>query len=105
MGAGGLKRLPSAMPDDSTKLFAFLALFQFFHWFQPSSPYMTAFAMLTFNVSESTLLLDVYSWDVVFQVGSLGARKGRALRWAVLVVAHAEVGELTQSLSCVVLSP
>jgi hypothetical protein len=62
---------------DAVKLLWFVAWFQFFHWFDPSEPYFSAFVLYRFNVTEEVLLLSVYSWDVLFQVGVQGARTTR----------------------------
>ena len=47
---------------------AVVAALQFFNWFQPSEPFFTPFVLEQFNITERTLITDIYAYDVVFQL-------------------------------------
>ena len=45
-----------------------VAILQFFTWFKPSEPFFTPFVLEQFNITEKTLISDIYAYDVVFQL-------------------------------------
>lgn len=43
-----------------------LVLFQFFHWFDPSQPYLSAFVNVHYNMTAAELQRDVFAYDIPF---------------------------------------
>eukprot|EP00045_Choanoeca_perplexa_P004876 m.41214 g.41214 ORF g.41214 m.41214 type:complete len:441 (+) comp12815_c0_seq1:84-1406(+) len=45
-----------------------LVLMQFFHWFNPSQPYVRDFIIPHYNITDVTLRDQVYAWDVLAEL-------------------------------------
>ncbi len=56
-----------ARAHDARAMLFVLCLFQFFHWFKPSEPFVASFAEQQFNISQDQVF-DVFGFDVAFQI-------------------------------------
>lgn len=56
------------MKNRFTYVLVAVVILQFFTWFKPSEPFFTPFVLEQYNITERTLVSDIYAWDVVFQL-------------------------------------
>ena len=56
------------MKKHFTYVLLVVAALQFCTWFKPSESFFTPFVLEQFNITESTLIGDIYAWDVLFQL-------------------------------------